>query len=422
MRLSTELQDSEVFRNFMEIAEKENMMGKKAELLYPDYDITASSPELDIPLRVTAGEHDKLYHVHNEKGEDLVNAAHPGGGTQTQLDTKPEGKLGFVETIVEQHKVLEDIARGTPTGKIASLSERLVRLADKFEDAGFEMIAASLTDTLDALSAITHERTVVAATGDADMEASIKAGNMATQQILNQIRAQRGLPALKEDGIMGRETRGALTELGIQPGSYKTWGELYTMLGNAGQATPAAPAAPAAPMAPAALGPGPKPADVNMQGMRSELEKGMPAPVGKSMHPPQGLNAADGKLTEAARSTDLEMMLQEACDAPELNAEDDVGVLRQQAMEDAKRRLQEAELQTALKGVKPTSAVQPGLAPRTLPAPGTGTFHLNKVRTPGTPDDTAFPTRQDRVVPKQPTSDVRELELTPGQYQNMQNK
>lgn len=158
MRLSTELQDSEVFNNFMKIAEKENMMAKKAELLYPDYDINTTNPELDLSLSVTAGEQHKLYHVHSEKGEDLVNAAHPGGGTETQLDVKPGDKLALVETIVEQHKVIEDIARGMPTGKIASLSERLVRLADKYDAAGFEVMAEYLTSTLGDLSEIIKKR------------------------------------------------------------------------------------------------------------------------------------------------------------------------------------------------------------------------------------------------------------------------
>ena len=184
MRLSTELQDSEVFNNFMKIAEQDNMMAKKPEYLYPDYDISQSSPELDLSLSVTAGEQHKLYHVHSETGEDLVNAAHPGGGTVTQLDVTPSDKLALVETIVEQHKVIEDIARGLATGKIASLSERLVRLADKFDEAGFEVMAEYLTSTLSDLNSIAKKKVVTA--DDSSLKERIRAGNYKAQQLINQ--------------------------------------------------------------------------------------------------------------------------------------------------------------------------------------------------------------------------------------------
>ena len=123
-------------------------------------------------------------------------------------------------------------------------------------------------------------------------------------------------------------------------------------------------------------------------------------------------------------------MMQQDCDeVPEFSADDADGELlnddaatmaRQQAMADAKRRLQEAEMNTALKGVVPKSHAPGGLAPKQLAPPSTETFRLNKVKTPGPQAPGAMPTKTDRAVPQHKVTDVREAPLSPGQYSNIQ--
>lgn len=58
-----------------------------------------------------------LYHVHNEEGEDLVNAAHPDG--DNHLVDAADG-LGDVETILSRHKKIIDVVNKEPKGKLAT--------------------------------------------------------------------------------------------------------------------------------------------------------------------------------------------------------------------------------------------------------------------------------------------------------------
>jgi hypothetical protein len=44
-----------------------------------------------------------------------LREAHPGGGTTTQLDVKPEGELAKVEDLIEQHDKVMDVATAPPT-------------------------------------------------------------------------------------------------------------------------------------------------------------------------------------------------------------------------------------------------------------------------------------------------------------------
>ncbi len=55
-----------------------------------------------------------LYRVHDEDGEDLVNAAHPDGDVKVE---DAEKGLGDVETIVSQHKKNVDVAQKESVGK-----------------------------------------------------------------------------------------------------------------------------------------------------------------------------------------------------------------------------------------------------------------------------------------------------------------
>jgi hypothetical protein len=59
-----------------------------------------------------------LYRVHDEDGEDLVNAAHPDGDHHVE-----DAELGDVETTVSKHNKIKDIVEKSPTGKLASYVE-----------------------------------------------------------------------------------------------------------------------------------------------------------------------------------------------------------------------------------------------------------------------------------------------------------
>lgn len=62
----------------------------------------------------------KLYDVSGETGEQLVDKAHPGGGTKTEL-THSKTDENLVETIVEQQEADLEVARSVPKGTYAEL-------------------------------------------------------------------------------------------------------------------------------------------------------------------------------------------------------------------------------------------------------------------------------------------------------------
>jgi hypothetical protein len=66
------------------------------------------------------GESQKYYDVTGETGEQLVEKAHPGGGTKTEL-THSKTDENLVETIVEQQKADIEVARSVPKGTYAEL-------------------------------------------------------------------------------------------------------------------------------------------------------------------------------------------------------------------------------------------------------------------------------------------------------------
>ena len=61
-----------------------------------------------------------LYNVTKETGEDLVEKAHPGGGTKTEL-THSKTDENLVETIVEQQQRDIEVANKVPKGTYATL-------------------------------------------------------------------------------------------------------------------------------------------------------------------------------------------------------------------------------------------------------------------------------------------------------------
>jgi hypothetical protein len=95
------------------------------------------------------GEGDKYYDVTGETGEQLVEKAHPGGGTRTEL-THSKTDENLVETIVEQQKVDIDVARSVPKGTYAalvSLYGDLVRMGHKKHLGDLKTVINSIATT-----------------------------------------------------------------------------------------------------------------------------------------------------------------------------------------------------------------------------------------------------------------------------------
>lgn len=68
-----------------------------------------------------------IYNVSGETGEQLVEKAHPGGGTKTEL-THSKTNENLVETIVEQQGVDIGVARSIPKGTYATLVDLYLKL------------------------------------------------------------------------------------------------------------------------------------------------------------------------------------------------------------------------------------------------------------------------------------------------------
>lgn len=69
----------------------------------------------------------KLYDITDETGEQLVEKAHPGGGTRTEL-THSKTDENLVETIVEQQKKDLEVAKSVPKGTYAALADLYMSL------------------------------------------------------------------------------------------------------------------------------------------------------------------------------------------------------------------------------------------------------------------------------------------------------
>lgn len=71
----------------------------------------------------------EMYKVHNETGDDLVNAAHPNGDVEMG---KASDELGEVETILSKHNKIVDVVNKQPTGKLATyIKQCKMALGDK---------------------------------------------------------------------------------------------------------------------------------------------------------------------------------------------------------------------------------------------------------------------------------------------------
>lgn len=91
---------------------------------------------------VKSAEGDKYYDITGETGEQLIEKAHPGGGTRTEL-THSKTDENLVETIVEQQKKDLEVARSVPKGtyaKLMNLYGVLTKMGHKERLSGLKVI------------------------------------------------------------------------------------------------------------------------------------------------------------------------------------------------------------------------------------------------------------------------------------------
>lgn len=103
--------------------------GAKIEKLILDLRDMQDFPMIPTAMDKTAED----YKVTSETGEELVEKAHPGGGTKTEL-THSKTDENLVETIVEQQEADKEVAMSVPTGTYAalrSLKEKLEKMGKK---------------------------------------------------------------------------------------------------------------------------------------------------------------------------------------------------------------------------------------------------------------------------------------------------
>lgn len=98
-------------------------LGPKKEPIPPPWADDGKTAESNVDMQKEAKEEGgKYYDVTGETGEQLVEKAHPGGGTKTEL-THSKTDENLVETIVEQQKKDLEVAQSVPKGTYAMLVE-----------------------------------------------------------------------------------------------------------------------------------------------------------------------------------------------------------------------------------------------------------------------------------------------------------
>jgi hypothetical protein len=130
--------ESEVFNEFAKIAKKEKLI---------------KTAEEDTNVK------DK-YGVTGGTGEEEVNKAHPGGGP---VVAEAAGDHAKVETIVEQHRKMEEVALKTPTGKLAHVIHNLQKMATQIEEECLTSDAALAFSVGKVLDAAVEKLVILAA-------------------------------------------------------------------------------------------------------------------------------------------------------------------------------------------------------------------------------------------------------------------
>lgn len=115
-----------------------------------------------------------LYDITGETGKDLIDNAHPGGGT-TLVPASNEG--GKVETIIEEHdKIINNVMK-QPTGKVAQVIFKLIKTANQLEDDGDIETAKLVDKTITEIRRASIPfvgRSLVSETASSDNKVSVK--------------------------------------------------------------------------------------------------------------------------------------------------------------------------------------------------------------------------------------------------------
>lgn len=211
--------------------------------------------EISLPEVMAAANRDKFYGVLDDDLTKMVADAHKGGGTKLDLGSNDKD-LSKVETIVEQHKRIEDVARKMPKPKLAQLMVKLEKLASVMDEAGFVEDADAVEAVMKVMAERVFSDTIEGAKpeelsfGDGEetevvsdqnqvkrqhqMEpAHIKANPQANRirqmhqkatDLVNQHLERAGAPvSYGTDALMF-----ALQEMGV--GGYKNWNELFSQI------------------------------------------------------------------------------------------------------------------------------------------------------------------------------------------------
>lgn len=101
---------------------------------------------------------EKLYDITGETGDQLVDKAHPGGGTKTEISSKTDENL--VETIVEQQGKDLEVARSVPKGTYALL----MNLHQKLSKMGYGKMLGTLDHAIAKVAS--HDEIVLMALGE----------------------------------------------------------------------------------------------------------------------------------------------------------------------------------------------------------------------------------------------------------------
>ena len=89
----------------------------------------------------------KIYDIFGETGNDIINDAHPNGGTKTEL-THSKTNENLIETIIEQQERDIDVAKSIPNGTYATL----VDLYNQLYKLGYKNKLTKLLNTIKAIA------------------------------------------------------------------------------------------------------------------------------------------------------------------------------------------------------------------------------------------------------------------------------
>ena len=140
----------------------------------PDYPVQVPQKQSALKVDFPKEAEGKVYDVSGETGEQLIDSAHPGGGTKTEL-THSKTEENLVETVVEQQEKDIGVARSVPKGTYAAL----LQLREKLEKLGYGDKLATLDAAIKKVASteevITHK--LVALANELDKRGYVDAAN-----------------------------------------------------------------------------------------------------------------------------------------------------------------------------------------------------------------------------------------------------